>query len=75
MTGYRNLTDKPKWESVAVPRPSFDSMAERQVWEDAIRANPRLPGEEAWEWMERVAAAARIGSAPRLPYREPGEEG
>lgn len=75
MTGYRNLAEKPQWEATIVPRPVFDSLAERQVWDDAIKANPRQPGEQAWQWMERVAMAAKSGLAPRLPYRDPGQEG
>lgn len=74
MTGYRNLAEKPKWEATAVPKPSFDSMAERQLWEEAMRANPRQPGEEAWMWLDRVVLAAKSGRPARLPYREPGSD-
>jgi hypothetical protein len=63
-------TEAPKWEGVAVPKPSFESMAERSIWEEARISTPRLPGEESWRWIERIIAKAQ---APK-PLREPGSD-
>lgn len=42
--------------------------------EDEVRNNPRKPGEDIIDWVERVCVAAQIVPGPpeqRLPYKEP----
>ena len=72
--------EKPRvWTPVIVPKPAFDGPDETRRYQDAVVDNPRLPGEDIVEWMERLNSVARPGVLPeqRLPYvdRSPGEEG
>jgi hypothetical protein len=68
VTGYKNLTEEPKWQPVTVPTPQFSGPDEVRRWSEATRLNPRKPGESALDWMDRIVQAAKA-------ERDPGEEG
>ena len=74
--GWSSAEKPVKWTPVEAPRSVFDSITERRRWEDALARNPRQPGDDVIEWIERVGAEARGDvDMGRLPYRDPGEEG
>lgn len=75
--GWSSAEKSIKWLPVIAPTPDFSSPDEKRRYEDALARNPRQPGDDVIEWIERVGAEARghVIDMGRLPYREPGEEG
>jgi hypothetical protein len=49
------------------PEPVFDGAEDKRRWEAAIEANPRTPGDDVVEWLDRVTRQAQ--------GRQPGEDG
>lgn len=81
--GYQDITrprrDKAaatpqpiQWQAVVVPRPAYESLAQKMFYESA--ENQRQPGEGLPEWAERVRVAAEaagiVGAQPG-PHEEP----
>jgi hypothetical protein len=62
------------WTPVVLPGEPFETAIERLRYEDAVRRNPRQPGEWVDAWAERVRAAAHGVEQSRLPYRDPADE-
>jgi hypothetical protein len=62
--------EKPKkteWTAVVNPEPVFDGAEEKRRYENAVAANPRVPGDDVVEWLDRVTRQAK-------GLREPGED-
>ena len=66
-------SDKPKkeWTPVINPTPVFDGPEEKRRYEDALARNPRVPGDDPVEWVERVCAEAKGERRPGIQYRLP----
>jgi hypothetical protein len=47
-----------EWKPVVKPGEPFADAIQRLTWEEAVRVNPRRPGESAEAWAERVRDAA-----------------
>ncbi len=52
-------SERPRLEPVICPRPVFENVGEKLMFEYAVESTPRRAGEPLWEWMGRVAAAAK----------------
>lgn len=49
---------------VIVPRPVFSGVSELRRYEEAVRLNPRKPGEGAMTYIARVAEAVQANREP-----------
>lgn len=48
---------------------------EQAQFEALMFKHPRGPKESLTDWFDRLMATAEEENKPRLPYRDPGEEG
>jgi len=67
---FADAAEKPTWTPVVNPLPRYESLSEKQRWEQAAAENPIQEGEGRAAWSERVGAAARPVGDRQLPARD-----